>query len=154
VRPVWTTDGRPINVGRATKVVSPALRRMVLHRDGHRCRIPGCRGTLGLEVHHVLWYERDDGLTETANLATTCSACHHLIHRGTIIVTGNADEPDGLVFTNEHGRSLIRHPTPIPPTEPPPTPDAPFRHPTGERHDLRWLWFKLPPAPPPPGEAA
>ncbi len=147
VRPVWTTNGTPINVGRATKVISPALRRMVLHRDGHHCRIPGCDSTLGLQIHHVRWYGRDDGLTETANLAPACGSCHHLIHRGKIIITGNADEPDGLTFTDEHGRTLIRHPVPIPPTGPPPEPTKPFLHPTGERFDTRWLWFQPPPQP-------
>ncbi len=147
VRPVWTTAGKPINVGRATKVISPELRRMVLHRDGHRCRIPGCGGTLGLQIHHVLWYGRDHGHTETANLAPACGSCHHLIHRGKIIITGNADEPDGLTFTDEHGRTLIRYPVPTPPTGPPPEPTEPFRHPTGERFDTRWLWFQPPPQP-------
>ncbi len=150
VRPVWTTAGKPINVGRATKVISPELRRMVLHRDGHRCRIPGCDGTLGLQIHHVLWYGRDHGRTETGNLAPACGHCHHLIHRGKINITGNADEPDGLTFTDEHGRTLIRYPVPTPPTGPPPEPAEPFRHPTGERFDTRWLWFK----PPPPPKAA
>ncbi len=98
----------------------------------------------------MLWYGRDDGLTETANLAPACGRCHHLVHRGKIIITGNADEPDGLTFTDEHGRTLIRYPVPTPPTGPPPEPAEPFRHPTGERFDTRWLWFK----PPPPPKAA
>ena len=147
IRPVWTTGGTPVNVGRATKVISPALRRLVLHRDGHRCRVPGCDNTLDLQIHHVKWFGRDHGPTDTTNLTTICGTCHHHIHRGHINVTGNADDPDGLTYTDEHGRSLIRHPVPIPPTGPPPDPSEPFRHPTGERFDSRWLWFRPPPKP-------
>lgn len=159
VRPVWTTNGKPVNVGRATKVISPAMRRLVLHRDGHRCRTPGCDSTLDLEVHHVRWFGRDHGPTDTWNLAAECGACHHHIHRGHFHATGNADEPDGLVFTDSHGRPLVRHPTPIPPTGPPPAPDVPYIHPGGARLDSRWLWFRPPPPPPPaprppPSEAA
>jgi hypothetical protein len=153
IRPVWTTGGKPINVGRATKVISPELRRLVLHRDGHHCRTPGCGSTLGLQIHHIQWFDRDDGLTETANLAPQCSTCHHHIHRGDINVNGNADEPDGLTYTDQHGHNLIRHPVPVPPTTPPPAPVTPYQHPTGERIDHRWLWF-TPPRTRPPSTAA
>ncbi|MCU1361438.1 MAG: hypothetical protein JWN99_2727, partial [Ilumatobacteraceae bacterium] len=100
-------------------------------------------------VHHVHWYGRDDGPTDTWNLAVECGACHRHIHQGHINITGNADLPDGLVYTDEHGRSLIRHPVPIPPTAPPPDPAMPYRHPLGERLHPRWLWFKPTPEPAP-----
>jgi hypothetical protein len=121
------------------------LRRLILHRDGFRCRTPGCDNTLDLEVHHVRWFHRDRGPTETWNLATECGVCHHHIHRGRINITGNADDPDGLIFTDDRGRPLIRYPVPIPPTGPPPAPDIPYKHPHGERLHPRWLWFKPPP---------
>lgn len=154
VRPVWTTHGKPVNVGRATKMISPEMRRLILHRDGHRCRTPGCDSGLGLEIHHVQWFGRDLGRTDTSNLAVICGSCHHHIHRQHINLSGDADDPGGLAFTDHNGRPLIRHATPIPPTEPPPPPLAPFRHPLGERFDARWLWFKPAPQPPPTGTLA
>lgn len=145
VTPVWTTGGRPVNLGRSTRVVSPALRRLVLHRDGHRCRTPGCESTLGLEIHHIIPYgPPHEGPTDTWNLGPHCGGCHTLIHLGEIVVTGNADEPDGLTYTDRRGRPLIRYPTPIPPDEPLPMPDQPYTGPTGEPCYLRWVTFNPP----------
>lgn len=145
VTPVWTTGGRPVNLGRTARVVSPTLRRLVMHRDGHRCRTSGCDSTLGLEVHHIVHYGHPhNGPTDTWNLVVACGGCHTLIHQGEMVVTGNADEPDGLTYTDRKGRPLIRYPTPIVPDEPLPMPDQPYTGPTGEPCYLRWITFNPP----------
>jgi len=76
-----------------------------------------------------------------------CSRHHRFHHRGELGITGNADDPDGVVFTDARGRPLERCGTPTPPTGALPTGN--WSHPTGERLDDRWVDFS-----PPPGMAA
>jgi 5-methylcytosine-specific restriction endonuclease McrA len=38
---------------RATQTIPPALRRAVLQRDHGCCRVPGCKNTLYLDLHHI-----------------------------------------------------------------------------------------------------
>jgi hypothetical protein len=56
--------------------------------------------------------------------------------------TDRQDMPDGVTFTNRHGRPIAQSGTkPIPPPGPPPPPMSTYRHPTGERFDTRWFEF-------------
>jgi 5-methylcytosine-specific restriction endonuclease McrA len=65
--------------GKTRSTITPALRREVMIRDGHRCRAPGCGRTRFLEVHHII--PREQGGSHSAdNLVTLCSACHSLVH--------------------------------------------------------------------------
>lgn len=46
-------DGpKVIGIGRRSRIVPGWLRRQVYHRDGSRCRFPGCGNTRWLQVHH------------------------------------------------------------------------------------------------------
>lgn len=94
------TDARsvPLEVGRATKVVSPALRRAVAVRDGG-CRFPGCERPPGwCDAHHVRHWA-DGGETGLSNLVLLCRPHHRLIHRGFgVAMVGHRPEfrrPDG-----------------------------------------------------------
>ncbi len=60
-------------------VVPPALRREVLERDGHRCRVAGCGSTRFLAVHHVR-PRQAGGPNRAENLVTLCGSCHRAIH--------------------------------------------------------------------------
>ncbi len=60
-------------------VVPPALRREVLERDGHRCRVAGCGSTRFLAVHHVK-PRQAGGPNTTENLVALCGSCHRAIH--------------------------------------------------------------------------
>jgi hypothetical protein len=74
---IKTEDGRPLSVGRRSRVISPALRRFVLHRDGG-CTAEGCTSRYRLEPHHkVPWSE--GGPTDVANLTTLCWFHHHVV---------------------------------------------------------------------------
>jgi len=64
---------------RNTSTIPPATRRMVLTRDRHKCRTPGCRHTRFLEVHHIK-PRAAGGKNRPENLITLCSACHRLWH--------------------------------------------------------------------------
>jgi hypothetical protein len=77
------TDARsvPLEVGRATKVVSPALRRALAIRD-RGCAFPGCGRPPGwCDAHHVKHWA-DGGETGLSNLVLLCRPHHRVIHRG------------------------------------------------------------------------
>src|SRR5215203_972332 len=73
--------GNPQDLGRATRVVTPAQRQALAVRDGG-CVFPGCSRPLAwCEGHHVRhWLE--GGPTDLDNLALVCRAHHRAIHDG------------------------------------------------------------------------
>jgi len=138
--PTFVDDAKPVSVGRALRIVPDRARRLVLYRDGHQCRIPWCQRTRWLEVHHV-GHWKNGGPTDTDNLIAACDGCHTAIHDGRLNITGNADDPFGLTFTDRHGNPIdYRTPTPPAPTGSPPTPERPYPHPLGERLDHNDVW--------------
>jgi hypothetical protein len=80
---------------RATATVTARKREQVLARDGHCCTVPGCRRTVGLDLHHIAYQSRGGG-HELRNLTTTCDLHHRAIHFGKLVIRGTA--PDHLTF--------------------------------------------------------
>ena len=79
-RVVMGPRSEPLDVGRATSVVPPALRRAVIARDRH-CRFPGCdRPHTWCDSHHVDHWA-DGGATSLANLLLLCRRHHRMVHR-------------------------------------------------------------------------
>ena len=74
-------QGEPLSVGRATRVIPPAMRRALALRD-RTCRWPGCdRPARWSDAHHLQsWL--DGGETRLSNLALACRAHHRLVHEG------------------------------------------------------------------------
>jgi len=138
VRRVLEEGGRAVSVGRAFRTVPERTRIVVEDRDGG-CRVPGCDRSRWLHVHHIRHWE-DGGSTDTANLLALCQFHHRLHHRGGLGITGNADVPDGVAFTDERGRPLAASGRPVPPGDPP-WPPGNWTHPTGERFDPSWVHF-------------
>jgi hypothetical protein len=95
--------GRPVGIGRVSQSVPPWIRRIVEHRDGGRCRFPGCERRRLVEVHH-LWHWEDGGPTELDNLACLCSYHHHLAHEGGWRIAG--DPAGSLTWIRPDGREL------------------------------------------------
>jgi hypothetical protein len=124
--------------------VPDRTRRLVLRRD-KKCRVPWCTQHRWLQVHHII-HDEHGGPTDTWNLAGICGPCHRLHHKGLLGITGNADEPNGLTFTDAHGGVVDPASRPRKPTGPPPHPVKPYRHPLGERLHTRDLFFPEPPA--------
>jgi RuvA, C-terminal domain len=93
-------DAQRVEAGVAKQDVPPAVRRAVLRRDHGRCRAPGCRSAIWLDVHH-LRARADGGGHEPSNLATLCGAHHDAIHRGALLVDGDGDGT--LVFRHADG---------------------------------------------------
>jgi Domain of unknown function (DUF222)/HNH endonuclease len=78
-RIVMGPGSEPLDVGRATPVVSVALRRAVIARDRH-CRFPGCdRPKSWCDAHHVAHWA-DGGETALSNLVLLCRRHHRLVH--------------------------------------------------------------------------
>jgi hypothetical protein len=109
LQPVWHTQGAPVNVGRAQRIVPPRTRRLVEDRD-RGCRFPGCSATTHVECHHLIHWA-DGGTTDTANLCCLCDFHHDAHHDGDFTMTGNADDPAGLAFTSKGGFPIRPGPT-------------------------------------------
>ena len=78
---------------RAHQDVPPSVVRFVWRRDGGRCRVPGCRSSRGLELHHLI-HRADGGSHDAMNLALVCSSCHRSHHEGTLTILGTAEHLD------------------------------------------------------------
>jgi hypothetical protein len=151
VSPTFTDGAVPVSVGRSQHAVPDRTRRLVVHRDA-KCRVPWCTQARWLHVHHLVHWD-NGGSTDTANLCALCPACHRAHHRGRLGITGNADHPDGLTFTDPHGQVIDPATRPRKPTGPPPGPAKPYEHPTGERLQRWAITFPDPPATDPPPAA-
>jgi len=135
-------QGTPLSVGRTARIVPDRTRLAIEERDGG-CRVPGCDRTKWLHVHHVVHWE-DGGATGTANLMALCSTHHRQHHRGRLGISGDADDPHGITFTDARGRPLAPAGHPVPPTGP--APGGNWVHPSGERMDDDCVVFRDPPA--------
>jgi hypothetical protein len=72
---------QPLDVGRTTRVVSPAQRTALAVRDGG-CVFPDCDRPLARgEAHHLVHW-LDGGPTDLDNLALVCRAHHRAVHEG------------------------------------------------------------------------
>jgi hypothetical protein len=79
MRVLMAGDSEPLDVGRRTAVVSPAMRRAVIARDRH-CRFPGCdRPPSWCDAHHVVHWA-DGGRTSVDNLLLLCRRHHRMVH--------------------------------------------------------------------------
>jgi hypothetical protein len=99
----------PIDIGRAARTITAALRRALTLRD-RRCVFPGCDRPPGwCDGHHIVHWA-DGGPTDMSNLAMLCDHHHKLMHEGGWSM---ARAPDGttLTFTRPDGTQLEReHP--------------------------------------------
>lgn len=79
-RIVFGPESEILDVGRKTRVISPALRRAVIARDRH-CQHPGCgRSAAWCDVHHLIHWA-DGGETILTNLVLLCRYHHTLTHQ-------------------------------------------------------------------------
>jgi Domain of unknown function (DUF222)/HNH endonuclease len=98
MRVVMAGRSQPLDVGRRTAVVPPAIRRAVIVRD-RQCRFPGCdRPHTWCDAHHVIhWAE--GGSTALQNLLLLCRRHHRMVH-----------DPAGFGLTLEAGSPIFRRP--------------------------------------------
>ncbi len=111
--------GRTLDVGRRTRVIPPALRRALDHRDGG-CRFPGC-GIRHTDAHHLTHWA-DGGETRLDNLVLLCRRHHRCVHEEGYAV--DLDETGTIRFRDPRGKVMTQAP-PIPElAEVPFSPDA------------------------------
>jgi hypothetical protein len=95
-------QGEPLDVGRKTRTIPPAIRRALAARDGG-CVFPGCTHKRYVDGHH-LQHWADGGVTKLANLVTLCRFHHRTVHEGGIRVERLAD--GAWRFTHPNGEVL------------------------------------------------
>ncbi len=80
-RVITAGESQPLDVGRATRVVPPAIRRALELRD-HGCAWPGCdRPPPWTDAHHITHWA-DGGPTTLDNLVLLCRHHHRATHEG------------------------------------------------------------------------
>ncbi len=84
-------QGTPLDVGRKTRTVPPAMRRALLARD-RGCRFPGCTNRRWVDAHHIEHWA-DGGTTRVDNLILLCATHHRLVHEGGFRLSGTATRP-------------------------------------------------------------
>jgi hypothetical protein len=103
VPPSPTAESPPVRAHagtRARQTIPPALRRAILHRDHHRCCVPGCKSSTFLDLHHIV-PRSEGGSNDPSNLLDLCGAHHRAVHRGHLIIERG---PSGLRFLHADGR--------------------------------------------------
>lgn len=76
---VLGSNSEPLDVGRATRTIPPAIRRALIIRD-NGCVHPGCtQPPAWCDAHHVRHWT-DGGPTALQNLVLLCNKHHWIIH--------------------------------------------------------------------------
>ena len=88
-----------VSVGRRTRRISAALRRLLNVRDGGTCVFPGCSHRI-VDMHHMVHWA-DGGATVPQNLISACRFHHVLLHEGGFTVEHTAA---GVRFRRPDGR--------------------------------------------------
>lgn len=94
-------DGDPLNVGRKTRSIPPALHRALKSRDRSCCRFPGCPNTRYLDGHHIKHWAHG-GETKLSNLVSLCRFHHRQVHEGNVEV--HVLDDGAIRFTAPNGR--------------------------------------------------
>ena len=94
--------GEVLDIGRAGRDFSQAIRRAAYVQQGGRCAFPKCRRTCA-ELHHIVWWSKG-GKTSIDNAAWLCAFHHWLVHEGKWDLRR---DDDGFTFTSPYGD--VRH---------------------------------------------
>jgi len=94
--------GDPLDIGRRTRTIPPAIRRALQSRD-RGCRFPGCPNQRYVDGHHIRHWI-NGGETKLSNLVTLCHFHHRQVHEGGIRIDILDDgalrfaKPGGVTF--------------------------------------------------------
>ncbi|RLB54042.1 MAG: hypothetical protein DRJ42_10305 [Deltaproteobacteria bacterium] len=105
-----TDDGQPLDVGRKTRAIPPAIRRALGVRD-RTCRFPGCDHHRWLDAHHIEHWLHG-GETKLDNLILVCPTHHQLLHEGgfTVAVQQENGVERQVLFRDSAGRAIVLSP--------------------------------------------
>lgn len=120
-RVIVDPGGVPLDVGRATRTATPAIRRALALRD-RGCAWPGCdRPPSWCEAHHAVgWLQ--GGATALDNMLLLCPLHHHRVHTEGWTITFGADrrptflppsriDPTRTPRRNPYSQPVLDHPT-------------------------------------------
>lgn len=102
------TGAGPVELGRKTRTISPALRRALNTRD-RTCRFPGCTQRRFLDAHHIQHWAQG-GRTDLDNLVHLCRHHHRLLHEGGFRM--RRSRGNVFVFRRPDGRRMPDCPPP------------------------------------------
>lgn len=124
IHPVFHRGGHEIlDVGRAQRLATPAIRKAVYARSGGLCEVCHNARLTWCQIHHIDWWE-NGGVTSVDNSVLVCTHCHHLLHEGhhtlrRTLYGFQLVRPDGTLPRTPFA---WRH-TPAPPPDRPPRPE-------------------------------
>ena len=101
---VQDPTGVAVGVGTTQRVVTPAMRRALMRRDG-QCRFGGCTASGFLHAHHI---DHWPAPTTLGNLVLLCWNHHHAVHEGGWTLSGDpnhalhATSPTGTPTVTSH----------------------------------------------------
>jgi hypothetical protein len=95
-------NGEPLSVGRKTRIVPTAIKRVLWARD-KACRFPGCGRTRYVDAHHIKHWSAG-GETSLKNLMLLCTQHHRLVHEGGFGI--EKDYRDRWFFRRPDGRAV------------------------------------------------
>jgi hypothetical protein len=109
VRVITGPSGLPLDVGRAQRTATAAIRRAVELRDGH-CVFAGCTAPAAwCDVHHVIHWAYG-GPTSCDNAALVCERHHTSVHEGGFVLLRDPEtglwhtyRPDGSEIVTARG---------------------------------------------------
>jgi hypothetical protein len=99
-------QGEPLNIGRKTRSIPPAIRRALKRRD-QGCRFPGCTCNRFVDAHHIQHWA-DGGETSMDNLVLLCRTHHRLVHEAGYGVRSGTGQ--GAVFSLPNGTTIPQGP--------------------------------------------
>jgi len=99
---IENAKGEPLNIGRKTRSIPPAIQRALNARD-QGCRFPGCCNKRFVDAHHIHHWAHG-GETKLSNLVTLCRFHHRAVHEGGIQILILDD--GALRFLKPDGSSL------------------------------------------------
>ncbi len=105
-------NGQPLNIGRKSRVIPPAMRRALRARD-EGCKFPGCTHKYFIDGHHIRHWA-DGGETALDNLVQLCRYHHRLVHEGGFICERH---DDGQVLFRDQVGQVIETTGYVPPSD-------------------------------------
>ncbi len=104
-RIVVDADDVPVNLGRTVRLYSREQRRAIIARD-RGCQFTGCtKPARWCEVHHIDWWDRDQGNTSVDNGILLCNFHHHEVHRDNLTVRRRPGGSRDVQLSRPQGRA-------------------------------------------------